>query len=289
MVRGKMTDKRRLPDTRFGAGLLTKLQDSETFVLPIRDAGAPNQPMRMDGQMGIKEKDESVEEAQKREGTEETAFVKENNGSTELGVPKTVKGTELEHNLVRTYKGAQQDADSPLPEIDDVFYFEASQEVPEGMPTMEAESGGYRTGYTWEVSDDISIELMNDNKVGFNTDQLVEGEISVYDLEYMQTDDGTVHFDRPTALLEPTEDEVAVFRSGELQYQGEVSGLRDFLSEEYGWSMHEVQNVATVKVGARLDAYDSQLGNQSAREFVNEEYMESLSELGEMFRNFPSL
>lgn len=282
-----MTHNERLPDARFGAGLLTRLEDEDAFILPVRDAGAPSQPMRLDGQMGIKEKDESVEDAQAREGTEETVFVREGNGSAEIGVPETIRDTELEHNLIRTYRSAQRDEESPLPEADGVFYFEASQEVPDGMPTMEAEAGGYRTGYTWEVTDDASMELMNDHEVGLGSDELVGGEVTVYDLEHMETDDGVIHFDRPTALLEPTEDKVSVFRGGELQYQGDVAGLRGFLSEEYGWEMDEIKTAATAKVGARLDAYGDELGKQASEEFVNDEYMEAVSNLGNAFQNFP--
>lgn len=284
-----MTHKERLPDARFGAGLLTKLEDEDTFILPVRDAGAPSHPMRLDGQMGIKEKDESIEDAQAREGTEETVFVRERDGSAEIGVPETIRDTELEHNLIRTYRNAQRDEKSPLPEADEVFYFEASQEVPEGMPTMEAEAGGYQTGYTWEVSDDVSMELMNDHEVGFSSDEVVDGGVTVYDLEHMETEDGVVHFDRPTALLEPTEDRITVFRSGEIQYHGGVAGLRDFLSEEYDWEMEDIQTVATAKVGARLDAYSDKLGEQASEEFVNDEYMEAVSKFGNAFQNFPKL
>lgn len=283
-----MTHNDRLPDARFGAGLLTRFEGENAFLLPVRDAGAPSQPMRLDGQMGIKEKDESIEDAQAREGTEETVFVRESDESVEIGVPETIQGTELEHNLIRTYRGAQRDEESPLPEADGVFYFDASQKVPEGMPTTEAEAGGYRTAYTWEVTEDASMELMNDHEVEFSSDEAIDGEITVYDLEHMEADDGVIHFDRPTALLEPTEDQVSVFRSGELEYRGEVEGLRDFLQEEYGWKMNEVETLATAKVQARMDAYGDELGNQTYREFVNDEYMEAASELGNTFQNFPS-
>lgn len=283
-----MTHDKRLPDTRFGAGLLTKLENKEAFVLPIRDAGAPSQPKRLDGQMGIKEKDESIEEAQAREGTEETVFVRENDESTEIGVPETIRGTELEHNLARTYRNAQRDDESPLPEADSVFYFESSQKVPAEMPSMEAEAGGYRTGYTWEVTEDPSMELMNDHEVAISSDDIVDGDINVYDLEHMETEEGVIHFDRPTALLEPTRDRITVFRSGDLEYRGEVSGFRDFLSEEYDWDTDEVDTYATAKVQARMDAYDDKLGSQTSEELVNDEYMSAVSELGDLFQNFPN-
>lgn len=282
-----MTHDKRLPDTRFGAGLLTRLKDEDAFVLPIRDAGAPSQPKRLDGQMGIKEKDESIEEAQAREGTEETVFVRENDESTEIGVPETIRDTELEYSLVRTYRNAQRDEESPLPEADSVFYFESSQEVPAGMPTMEAEAGGYETGYTWEVTEDPSIELMNDHEVAVSSDDIIDGDINVYDLEHMKTDDGVIHFDRPTALLEPTEDKITVFRSGDLEYQGDVTGFQNFLQEEYDWNMEEVDAYATAKVQARMDAYGDELGSQASEELVNDEYMSAVSELGNSFLNFP--
>jgi len=281
-----MGDEEELPDMRFGAGLLTKLEDQEAFVLPLRDAGAPSQPKRIDGQMGIKEEDESVEHAQSREGTEETVFVRETGGSTEIGVPETVRGTELEHNILRTYRNARRDENSPLPDADDVFYYDASLSVPDNMPTMEAEQGGYTTGYTWEISDDISLELMNDHEVSIDRNSLEQGEVSVYDLEFMETDEGILHFDRPIVMLEPGRDEIAVFRSGDLQYTGEVEGFREFLSEEYDWDMSDVRKAATVKVGARLDAYE-ETGDMTYEEFVNEQYMDALSDLGEEFYNFP--
>lgn len=282
-----MSHKDRLPDTRFGAGLLNKL-DEEAFVLPVRDAGAPSQPKRLDGQMGIKEKDESIEGAQAREGTEETVFVRENDDSVEIGVPETIRDTELEHSLVRTYRNAQRDEGSPLPDADGVFYFESSQKVPEGMPSMEAEAGGYETGYTWEVTDDASMELMNDHEVEFSSDDILEGDINAYDLEHMETDDGVIHFDRPTALLEPTKDTISVFRGGELEYRGDVEGFSDFLEDQYDWDMDEVETYATAKVQARMDAYGDELGDEVRSEFVNEEYMRGISELGEAFDNFPS-
>jgi hypothetical protein len=286
-----MSHDERLPDMRFGAGMLTCLEDEESLVLPVRDAGAPSQSKRLDGQMGIKEKDESVEDAQAREGTEETVFVREEGGETEIGVPETIRGTELEHNLVRTYRNARRDRESPLPEADGVFYFEASQEVGEGMPTTEAEDGGYETGYTWEVTDDVSQELMNDHIVDIDREEILGGDVSVYDLEYMETDDGVTHFDRPTALLDPLDDEIAVFRGGELQYHGAVSGFGDFLEEEYGWEIKDDENLdalATAKVQARLDAYGDELGDESYEEFLNEDYMEAVSSLGDAFRGFPS-
>ena len=279
-----MTHNEKLPDTRFGAGLLTKL-DEDAFVLPVRDAGAPSQPMRIDGQMGIKEKDESIEEAQTREGTEETVFVRERDDSVEIGVPETVRDTDLEYNLVRTYRNAGRDEGSPLPEADGVFYFEASQEVGDRMPTTEAESGGYETGYTWERTDDVSMELMNDHEVDFSTEEVLDGDIAVYDLEHIETDDGVVHFDRPTAVVEPIEDRIAVFRGGEVEYRGDVDGFTDFLSEEYDWNMDEVDTPATVKVQARLDAYDKDLDPQTSEEFINDEYMNTVSALGESFED----
>lgn len=283
-----MTHNERLPNTRFGAGLLTKLEGDEAFVLPIRDAGAPNQPMRIDGQMGIKEKDESVESAQTREGTEETVFVKENNGSTKIGVPESIRGTELEHNLVRTYRNARRDQESPLPEADGVFYFESSQTVGEGMPSVEIENGGYESAYTWEVTDGASMELMNDQEVAVNMGEITSGDVSVYDLEYMQTDEGVIHFDRPTALLEPTEDRISVFKGGEIEYEGDIAGFDEFLQEEYGWDMDEVETPATAKVQARMDAYGEQLGDQTSEHLVKDEYMKAVSRLGDAFKAFPS-
>lgn len=281
-----MTHDERLPDTRFGAGLLTRLEGEDAFVLPVRDAGAPSQPMRLDGQMGIVE-DEKIKEAQAREGTEETVFVRENDGSAEIGVPETIRDTELEHNLVRTYRNAGRDESSPLPEADGVFYFEASQEVGEGMPSTEIEQGRHETGYTVEVTDDVSTELMNDHVVDFSYEDIVDGDISVYDLEHMETDDGVIHFDRPTALLEPTEDQISVFRGGELEYRGDVAGFTDFLSEEYDWDMEEIETPATAKVQARMDAYGDELGEQTSEEFVNDEYMDAVSALGEAYEAFP--
>jgi hypothetical protein len=282
-----MTHDERLPDTRFGTGLITRLEGEDSFVMPVRDDGPIPMPKRLDGQMGIKEKDESVEEAQAREGTEETVFVREEDGETQIGAPETIRGTELEHNLVRTYRTARRDGESPLPEIDDVFYFGASQEVGEGMPKTEAEEGGYETGYTWEVSDDVSKELMNDHVVDIDSQEILEGGIEVYDLEYMEDEGEVQHFDRPTAVLDPVEDEIAVFRSGELQYCGEVEDFRDFLSEEYGWDMGQVDTLATAKVQARMDAYGDELGDQSYQEFVDQEYMEAVSRLGDAFQQFP--
>lgn len=282
-----MTHDERLPGMRFGAGLLNKLEGGEAFVLPVRDDGPIAQPKRIDGQMGIKEKDESIERAQAREGTEETAFVRETGDTVELGIPETLRGTELQDNLGDTYRKARRDDSSPLPQIDGIFYFEASQEVPAGMPTVEAEQGGYETGYTWEVTDDVSMELVNDHEVGIGLEEIVSGDIVPYDLEHMVTDEGVIHFDRPTVLLEPTDDQITVFRSGEIEYQGDVSGFRDFVSSNYGWDMSEVETAATAKVQARMDAYGDELGSQTAEEFVNDEYMEAVSGLGDAFRGFP--
>lgn len=283
-----MTHEKRLPDTRLGAGLLTKLQGMDSFIVSIRDDGPIAQSKRADGQMGIKEKDESIEDAQAREGTEEAVFVKETEDSTELGIPETIRGTELEHNLVRTYRTAGRDESSPLPEADEVFYFEASQEVPEGMPTMEAEDGGYRTGYTWEVLDgDVSKELMNDHVVDMSREDILGGDINVYDLEYMESDGEVTHFNRPTALLEPKQDRVAVFRGGDLEYEGDVEGFQDFIQDEYDWDMDDVGTPATAKVQARMDAYGDELGQQTSREFVNDEYMQGISRIGKAFRDFP--
>lgn len=287
-----MTNNGELPDTRFGAGLLTRLEGEDTFVLPVRDDGPIAMPKRVDGQMGVKERDEAIEEAQAREGTEETAFVMETEDGTYLGVPSTIKDTHLEDNLIETYTTARTDESSPLPEFDGVFYVESSQEVPEGMSVAEAENGGYETGYTWEISDDASMELMNDHVVGINSEDVLEGDVSVYDIEHIETEDGAVHFDRPTVILDPTEDQVAVSKSGEIQYNGNVEGLRDHLSSEYGWDMEDPDTLATAKVQARLNAYeddsvDAQLGEQSAEEFVNQEYKEAISQLGDAFDTFP--
>ena len=279
-----MTHNEKIPDIRFGAGLLTRLA-GDKFVLPVRDAGAPNQPMRIDGQMGIKEKDESIEEAQAREGTEETVFVRETDDSVEIGVPETIRDTDLEYNLIRTYRSARRDEESPLPEADTVFYFEASQEVGEDMPTMEAESGGYETGYTWEKTEDISMELMNDHEVDISVEDVLDGDITVYDLEHMETDDGVIHFDRPTAVLEPTEDTITVVHGGEVEYRGDVEGFTDFLSEEYNWDMDKIDTPATAKVQARLDTYGDELGPQTSEEFINDEYINTVTGLGEAFKD----
>jgi hypothetical protein len=284
----EMAHNERIPNTRFGAGLVTKLENRDALVLPVRDSGAPSQPKRLDGQMGIKEKDESVWGAQSREGTEETVVIRRKDGKVEIGVPETIKDTELEENLVNTYEEALRDAESPLPEADGKFYYEASQEVGEGMPSTEVESGGYETGYTWEISDDVSMELMNDHIVDLDYDEIVNGDLEIYDLESMETDEGVMHFNRPTAILEPTRDQITVFRGGEIKYRGEVEGFRDFLSEEYGWDMEDVDTPATAKVQARLDAYGEELGDQTSDEFVNEQYMEALSDIGEAFDSFPS-
>ena len=281
-----MAHNEKLPDSRFGAGLLTRLESEDVFVLPVRDAGAPSQPMRIDGQMGIVE-DEKIKDAQAREGTEETVFVKENGDSAEIGVPETIRGTDLEENLVRTYRNAGKDGSSPLPEVDGVFYFEASQEVGEGMPSTEIEQGRHETGYTVEVADDVSTELMNDHVVDIGYEEIVDGNISVYDLEHMETDDGVIHFDRPTAILEPTEDQITVFRSGEREYRGDIEGFREHLSQEYGWEMGDVETPATAKVQARLDAYGDELGEETSEEFVNDEYMEAVSNLGAAYKAFP--
>lgn len=283
-----MTHEKRIPDTRLGAGLLTKLQRDDSFIVSIRDDGPIAQSKRADGQMGIKEKDESIERAQAREGTEEAVFVRETGDSTELGVPETIRSTELEHNLVKTYRAAGRDESSPLPEADGVFYFEASQEVPEGMPSMEADDGGYRTGYTWEVLDgDVSKELMNDHVVNLKRGDIMEGDINVYDLEYMESEGEVTHFNRPTALLEPKQDRIAVFREGDLEYEGDVEGFQDFLEEEYDWDMDEVDTPATAKVQARMDAYGDKLGQQTSREFVNDKHMQAISGIGEAFSNSP--
>lgn len=282
-----MTHDERLLDTRFGAGLLNKLEGEDAFVLPVRDAGAPSQSMRLDGQMGIVE-DEKIKQAQAREGTEETVFVREDGDSAEIGVPETIRGTELEYNLVRTYRNAGRDENSPLPEADGVFYFEASQEVGEGMPSTEIEQGRHETGYTIEKTDDVSTELMNDHVIDIGYDEIVDGDISVYDLEHMEDGDEVIHFDRPTALLEPTEDRIKVFRGGELKYDGDVKGFTDFLTEEYDWDMDGVETPATAKVQARMDAYkDDELGEQTADEFINDEYMEAVSVLGDAYRALP--
>ena len=282
-----------LPNMRFGVGLLTRLEGEDKFVLPVRDNGPIAMPKRIDGQMGVKEQDESIEEAQSREGSEETAFVKETEDETLLGVPTTIQGTELEDNLFETYQRASLDEDSPLPDFDGVFYFEASQEVPDGMSTVEAEDEGYETGYTWEIDEDVSMELMNDHMVGIGYEEIVEGEIDIYDIEYMETDEGAIHFNRPTVLLEPTEDQVTVFRSGEKEYEGDVEGFRDHLSNEYGWDMEEVGTPATAKVQARMHAYkddasEGNLGDQSSEQLINDEYMNRLIQLGEAFEGFPS-
>ena len=281
-----MKHNERLPDTRFGAGLLTRLEGEDAFVLPVRDAGAPSQRKRLDGQMGIVE-DEQIKDAQNREGTEETVFVREDGDSAEIGVPETIRGTDLEHNLVRTYRNAGKGEDSPLPEADGVFYFEASQEVGEGMPSTTIEEERHETGYTVEVTEDVSTELMNDHVVDIGYDEIVDGDISVYDLEHMEDGDDVIHFDRPTVLLEPQEDQIKVFRGGELEYDGEVAGFTDFLAEEYDWNMDEVETPATAKVQARMDAYGDELGEQTSEEFVNDEYMEAVSALGEAYRAFP--
>ena len=281
-----MKHNERLPDTRFGAGLLTRLEGEDAFVLPVRDAGAPSQRKRLDGQMGIVE-DEQIKDAQNREGTEETVFVREDGDSAEIGVPETIRGTDLEHNLVRTYRNAGKGEDSPLPEADGVFYFEASHEVGEGMPSTTIEEERHETGYTVEVTEDVSTELMNDHVVDIGYDEIVDGDISVYDLEHMEDGDDVIHFDRPTVLLEPKEDSIKIFRGGELEYDGEVAGFTDFLSEEYDWNMDEVETPATAKVQARMDAYGDELGEQTSEEFVNDEYMEAVSALGEAYRAFP--
>ena len=151
---------------------------------------------------------------------------------------------------------------------------------------MEAEAGGYETGYTLEASDDFSLELMNDQVVDISSEEVLDGDVSVYDLEHMETDDGVIHFDRPTALLDPVEDEVAVLRGGELEYHGSVSGLGEFLAEQYEWNMEEVGTGATVKVGARIEALENP-GSESYEEFVNDDYAEAMSKLGDAFRSFP--
>lgn len=278
-----MTDNRNLPNKREGAGLIWNIDGK--LAMPIRDNGPIPQPKRLDGQMGRVE-DEKVKEAQEREGTEETAIVREGEGA-ELGVPENIRGTELEHNLVRTYRRAGSDEGSSLPEVEDVFYYEASQQVPEGMSSTEVDAG-HVTGYTFEITDDISEERINELAVGVDSEEIQEGDLALYDLEHMVGEDGEVtHFDRPVAFLDPQEDEIAVYRSGELQYQGEVSGLKDFLEEEYEWDMSDVDHPATAKVQARLNAYGDRLGKQTRETFVNDAYMEALSEIGDAFRNAP--
>lgn len=276
-----MTDDRKLPDKREGAGLIWNINGK--LAMPIRDNGPIPEPKRLDGQMGRVE-DELVKVAQEREGTEETAIVREGE-QNELGVPANIRDSELEHNLVRTYRRAGSDENSPLPEIDDVFYYEASQQVPEGMPTTEVDAG-HVTGYTFEITDDISEERVNELDVDLNPENIRGGDLALYDLEHMAGDEVT-HFDRPVALLDPEDDQIEVYRSGECQYQGDVEGLKDFLTDEYDWDMSDVEHPATAKVQARLDAYDDQLGDQTREMFVNDEYMEALSDIGDAFRNAP--
>ncbi len=277
-----MEEENNLPDKREGAGLIWNL--SGNLVMPLRDNGPIAQPKRLDGQMGRVE-DEKVKVAQAREGTEETALVCEGD-TTELGVPENIRDTELEHNLVRTYRRAGGDENSSLPEIDDVFYYEASQEVPENMPQAEVDAG-HITGYTYEVTDDISEERINDLKIDVDPREVSSGELAIYDLEHMVNDGEVTHFDRPVAMLDPEQDEIEIYRNGEKQYQGGVAGLSDFLEEEYGWDMSDVDRPATAKVQARLDAYDGRLGEETGEVLVNDQYMEALWEVGESFRGFP--
>lgn len=272
----------RLPDTRNGAGLLWNLHG--THVLPIRDNGPIAQPKRIDGQMGMVE-DELVKDAQTREGTEETAIVREHDGQVELGIPSLIKGTEMEENLIETYKTAREDENSPLPELDGTFTYGATQQVPDGMPTKEADAG-HLTGYTYEVTDDVSQELMNDLSVDLYADDLLDGDLAVYDLEHME-DDNVIHFDRPVALLDPQDDEIAVYRGGELEYNGDVAGFQDFLEDEYDWDMSDIETPATAKVQARLDAYGDELGEQTSETLVDDAYMDGIAQIGRAFEEMP--
>lgn len=277
-----MKEENDLPDKREGAGLIWNI--SGKLVMPVRDNGPIAQPKRLDGQMGRVE-DEKVKVAQAREGTEETALVREGE-TTELGVPENIRGSELEHNLVRTYRRAGSDQNSSLPEIDDVFYFEASQEIPENMPQAEVDAG-HLTGYTYEITDDISEERMNDLKIDVDPQQVSEGDLAIYDLEHRVNDGEVTHFDRPVAMLDPEEDQIEIYRNGERQYQGDVAGLSDFLEEEYSWDMSDVDHPATAKVQTRLDAYNDRLGENTGEVLVNDQYTEALEEIGDKFRDVP--
>ncbi len=277
-----MENENDLPDKREGAGLIWNM--SGNLVMPVRDNGPIPQPKRLDGQMGRVE-DGKVKVAQAREGTEETALVREGE-NTELGVPENIRGSELEHNLVRTYRRAGSDENSSLPEIDDVFYYEASQEVPESMPQAEVDAG-HITGYTYEITDDISEERMNDLSIDIDPDRVGE-DLAVYDLEHMVGDEGEVtHFDRPVAMLDPEGDHVEIYRNGERQYSGDVSGLKGFMAEEYDWDMEDVSHPATAKVQARLKAYEDSLGDQTREELVNDQYWDSMDDIDAAFSDFP--
>lgn len=275
----------RLPESRNGAGLLWNMNG--THVMPIRDNGPIAQPKRADGQMGMVE-DELVKNAQAREGTEETAIIRYEDDRVELGVPSLIEGTPLEENLLDTYQTAREDDNSPLPAIDGTFTYDAAQETPDGMPQKEVDAG-HVTAYTYEVTDSVSQELMNDLAIDIEPEEIKDGSMEVYDLEHMTTDDDDViHFDRPVAMLDAEDDTITVYRSGQQDYHGPVDEFESFLEDEYDWEMTNVTAPATAKVQARLDAYGDQLGDTTEDVMVNQAYMQGLSAIGDAFDDMPA-
>jgi|AntRauMinimDraft_3_1070383.scaffolds.fasta_scaffold02715_1 hypothetical protein len=238
-----------LPNIRYGAGLIWTIKEKPIYILPIRDEGAPTDNMKIDGQMGTVE-NENIEETQFREGTEEMVIIRETDSKSELGVPRCIKDTEYEVNLKQMYKKAESDSNSSLPKIDSVFYYNADIKTSHQLPTKEINSE-YKTGYTFKIHDDtLAEELINNLVLDISIDKLISGEYKLYDLESMESEN-IIYFDRPTAILNYETGRIIISRYGDIQYDGSITGLKQFLQTEYNWDLED-EILSTCKVQSQL-------------------------------------
>lgn len=264
-----------LPDLKYGAGLVWKVQDSPVLMLPVRDEKAPADPARIDCQTG-KIEDEDLVSAQMREGTEETAIVRESDEKVELGIPTLIKDTKFEESLKYYYEGARCDDSSPLPEYDSTFYYESSICLPCGLPEKSLNSE-YKTGYLMNFENDtVTEELLNQMTVGLDLSDLITGDYTIYDIENMRYPEYN-HFDRPVLLLNYENGECSAYKSGDMIYQGHVSEFRRFLKSDMDWEVDD--EISTCKTQAVLHCLEC--CESVDDELVQDDYIDRLRSVGD--------
>lgn len=264
-----------LPNLKYGAGLVWKIQNSPVLILPIRDEEAPVDPARIDCQTG-KVEDEGPVSAQIREGTEETVIVRERDEKVELGIPTLIEDTKFEESLKYYYEGARCDDSSPLPDYDSTFYYESSVCLPQGLPEKSLNSE-YKTGYLMNFENNtVTEELLNQMTVGLDLSDLISGDYNVYDIENMKYPEYK-HFDRPVLFLNYENGECSAYKSGDLMYQCHVSEFKQFLKSDMDWEVDD--EISTCKVQGILHCLEC--SESVDNELVHDEYINRLESVGD--------
>lgn len=217
-------------ESRMAGGLQMKAQDAPVLYGPVRDAGAPSDPMMLDSSAGLMQADDSPRSLQWGEGMEEVVWY----DGDQLFLPAVVATEPEQGRIITEFNAAAQADGNDLEPVDatDVAFYPAEITVPQGLDVLRFKD--YRTGYTEQPpldDDDIhSIELLNYLEVD------VPDAAEPVDLEHMPDDDGgVIHFDRPVYAVNVATGDVTMYRGGDAVYSGDVAGMIDYFEDGFGW------------------------------------------------------